>query len=141
MLSPRSGSLFAWVLAAALASGCAGSGGAALHPPTGPTIASANDVDVEVGYASYYAHRFDGHRTAYGERYNERDLTAAHPTLPPGTMVRVTNLENGRKVLLRINDRGPWSGDRVIDVSYAAAQMLGFVQDGLARVRVEVVER
>ncbi|MGE5175415.1 MAG: septal ring lytic transglycosylase RlpA family protein [Hyphomicrobiales bacterium] len=129
------------ILVSLMVFGCASSGGA-LRPSADPPRADARTGDdAEIGLASYYAHRFDGRRTAYGERYDEDDLTAAHPTLPAGTMVRVTNLENGRKVVLRINDRGPWKKDRVIDVSYAAARKLGFVRDGIARVRVEVVER
>lgn len=128
-------------VAVASSAGCAGSGGGGARPTSGPSVSWNRESSAEVGYASYYAHRFDGRRTAYGERYNEGDLTAAHPSLPPGTMVRVTNLENDRKVVLRINDRGPWRRDRVIDVSYAAARALGFVRDGVARVRVEVVER
>ena len=113
----------------------------AVVPGCGSTAHRAHqaDADAEVGYASYYAHRFHGRETAYGETYDERALTAAHRSLPPGTRVRVTNLTNGRKVVLRINDRGPWSKDRLIDVSYAAAQELRFVRQGLARVRVEVV--
>jgi len=97
------------------------------------------DAEAKVGYASFYAHRFHGRATAYGETYDENALTAAHRSLPPGTRVRVTNLENGRSVVLRINDRGPWTKNRLIDVSYAAAQELRFVRQGLARVRVEVM--
>lgn len=137
-ISPR---VFLACLLSVAPLGCAGSGGGIGPEISVPDRASASGDDAEVGYASYYAHRFDGHRTAYGERYDEHDFTAAHPSLPPGTMVRVTNLENGEKVVLRINDRGPWRKDRVIDVSYAAARKLGFVRDGVAKVRVEVVER
>jgi len=97
------------------------------------------DANAKVGYASYYAHRFHGRPTAYGETYDENALTAAHPSLPLGTRVLVTNLANGRSVVLRINDRGPWTKKRLIDVSYAAAQELRFVRQGLARVRIEVV--
>ena len=99
------------------------------------------DTDAKVGYASFYAHRFHGRATAYGETYDEKALTAAHPSLPLGTRIRVTNLANGRSVVLRINDRGPWAKNRLIDVSYAAAQELRFVREGLARVRIEVVAR
>ena len=99
------------------------------------------DTDAKVGYASFYAHRFHGRATAYGETYDENALTAAHRFLPLGTRVRVTNLANGRSVVLRINDRGPWAKNRLIDVSYAAAQELRFVRQGLARVRIEVVAR
>lgn len=95
--------------------------------------------DAEAGTASFYAHRFHGRPTASGEKYDEQELTAAHRTIPFGTSVKVTNLGNGRSVILRINDRGPWVRERVIDVSYAAAQKLGFVREGIARVRVEVL--
>ena len=99
------------------------------------------DADAEVGYASYYAHRFHGRETAFGETYDEQALTAAHRSLPRGTRVRVTNLANGREVVLRINDRGPWTKNRLIDVSFAAAQELRFVRQGLARVRIEILAR
>ena len=99
------------------------------------------DRDAEVGRASFYAHRFHGRSTASGERYDETKMTAAHRTLPFGTRVRVTNLENGKAVTLRVNDRGPHRKGRVIDVSYKAAKRLGFVRDGVTRVRVEVASR
>lgn len=99
------------------------------------------DSDAAVGYASFYAHRFHGRKTASGETYDEREMTAAHLSLPHGTRVRVTNLSNGRSVVLRINDRGPWTKNRLIDVSFAAAQELRFVRQGLARVRIEVVAK
>ncbi len=125
-------------LLAASALGCASSGGGGL-----PSVQfdDARDRDAEVGNASFYAHRFHGRSTASGERYDETKLTAAHRTLPFGTRVRVTNLENGRSVMLRVNDRGPHRKSRVIDVSYVAAKRLGFVRDGVARVRVEVAWR
>ena len=93
----------------------------------------------QTGYASYYARAHDGLRTASGERYDMDELTAAHRTLPFGTRVRVTNLENGRHVVVRINDRGPFRKGRVIDVSYAAARKLGLVHSGVAKVRVVVL--
>jgi rare lipoprotein A len=112
------------------AAGCAGS-----RPPLRyPT------PDVEVGFASFYAGRFQGLRTASGERYDEKALTAAHRTLPFGTRVQITNLGNGRSVVVTINDRGPFSRGRVIDVSRSAARRLDFVRDGTARVRVEVLQ-
>ncbi|HTR66394.1 MAG TPA: septal ring lytic transglycosylase RlpA family protein [Terriglobales bacterium] len=94
----------------------------------------------QVGTASWYGKDFQGKATASGEPFNMYDLTAAHPTLPLGTTVRVTNLRNGRTVLLRINDRGPVPQDRIIDVSYSAARALGFKGRGLQRVRLDVVE-
>ena len=98
----------------------------------------------QVGLASYYGAGFNGDRTANGEVFDQRKLVAAHRTLPLGSVVRVTNLENGRKVVLRIVDRGPYGRNHrkgcIIDVSKAAASRLGFVHDGLSRVRVDVLE-
>ena len=93
----------------------------------------------EVGVASYYGRAHDGRRTASGERFDMHAMTAAHPTLPFGTRVRVTNLENGRQAVVRINDRGPHRKKRIIDLSYAAARELGLVGAGTAKVRLEVV--
>jgi rare lipoprotein A len=92
-----------------------------------------------VGVASFYGHKdgYNGARTASGERYDRNSLTAAHRTLPFGTHVRVTNLRNGRSVVVRINNRGPFVRGRIIDVSYAAARELGFVDRGVTQVRVE----
>ncbi len=95
---------------------------------------------VETGIASWYGEKFHGRPTALGEPYNMYAMTAAHKTLPLPTRVRVTNLENGRRVELRVNDRGPFVKDRVIDLSYSAAQELGVVRRGTARVRVEALE-
>ena len=93
----------------------------------------------QVGLASYYAAEFQGRRTASGERFDRRRMTAAHPWLPFGTWVRVDNLENGRRVVVRINDRGPHKRGRIIDVSEEAARRLGFVRRGIARVRLLVL--
>ncbi|MGC9995110.1 MAG: septal ring lytic transglycosylase RlpA family protein [Terriglobia bacterium] len=95
----------------------------------------------ETGEASWYGEEFEGNTTASGEVYDSHGLTAAHPTLPFGTTVRVTNLSNSRHVLLRINDRGPYIGRRLIDVSQRAAKRLGFIDSGTTPVRVEVVAR
>jgi rare lipoprotein A len=92
----------------------------------------------EEGIASYYADKFHGRRTANGETYDMYAMTAAHPTLPFNTRVKVTNLENNHRVFLRINDRGPFKKGRIIDVSYSAARKLGMIRNGTARVRVEV---
>jgi len=89
------------------------------------------------GIASFYSH---GARTASGERFNARELTAAHPTLPFGTKVRVTNVATGRTVTVRVNDRGPFVKGRVIDVSHAAAESLGMVGNGVAKVKLDVVQ-
>lgn len=91
--------------------------------------------------ASYYAEALHGRRTASGERYDSQALTAAHRTLPFGTRVRVTNLENGLSVVVRINDRGPNVETRVIDLSYAAARKLQFIDQGKTRVSLEVLDQ
>ena len=91
------------------------------------------------GMASYYGRRFHGKRTANGERFNMRAMTAAHKSLPFGTRVRVTNARNGRSVIVRINDRGPFVRGRTIDLSRAAAEQIGMVSSGHARVKLEVV--
>src|ERR1051325_7374603 len=93
----------------------------------------------ETGIASWYGPGFVGHSTASGETYDQNALTAAHRTLPMPTLVRVTNLENGRQIQLRINDRGPFVNNRVIDLSLRAAQLLGMDQQGTAKVRVQVM--
>ena len=95
----------------------------------------------QIGTASWYGSYFDGKPTASGEAYDMNDLTAAHPTLPLGSYVRVTNLHNGRAVVVRVNDRGPIVQGRIIDLSYGAAQMLQFQEQGLQRVRLDVVKR
>lgn len=91
------------------------------------------------GLASWYGSKFHGRKTANGEIFNMNALTAAHTTLPLPSRVRVTNLENGRWLILRVNDRGPFVGNRLIDVSRRAAQLLGFEKQGVTRVRVQVV--
>ena len=93
---------------------------------------------VEEGIASWYGPDFHGKRTANGERYDMNELTAAHPTLPLPSVVNVTNLANGRQIKLRINDRGPFKSNRVIDVSRRAAQLLDFQTMGTTRVRIEI---
>ncbi len=108
--------------------------------PRGSSLppAGAGD-DGLTGIASWYGGRFHGRRTANGEIYDMNALTAAHRTLPFGTIVEVTNLGNGRKVRLRINDRGPFIKGRIIDVSRRAAKELGFLIDGTAPVRLRIV--
>ena len=94
----------------------------------------------EIGMASWYGPNFHGRTTANGETYDQYAMTAAHPTLPMPSLVEVTNLANGRTIVLRINDRGPFAKGRIIDVSKAAAEELGFKKQGVTRVRVRVVE-
>jgi rare lipoprotein A len=95
----------------------------------------------ETGIASWYGDEFHGKRTANGEVFDKNELTAAHPTLQMPSLIRVTNLENGRSAVLRVNDRGPFARSRLIDVSHRAAEVLGFIGKGTARVRVQVLER
>ena len=96
-------------------------------------------TSVTTGPASWYGPGFHGRRTANGEVYNQNALTAAHRTLPFGTLVRVTNLTNNRQVVVRINDRGPFTGGRIIDLSAGAAREVGLISAGVARVQVEVL--
>ena len=102
------------------------------RPPTQNVIAR------EEGIASWYGRKFHGRKTANGERYNMYGISAAHRTLPLGTIVRVTHVRNGRKLTVRINDRGPFVDDRIIDLSYGAAKRLGMVKEGVAPVIVDV---
>ncbi|TBU78668.1 septal ring lytic transglycosylase RlpA family lipoprotein [Pseudomonas daroniae] len=89
------------------------------------------------GKASYYGKAHHGNKTASGERFNQNDLTAAHRTLPFGTRVKVTNLNNNRSVVVRINDRGPFTRGRIIDVSHKAAEALDMIRSGVVSVRIE----
>ncbi len=120
----------ATVLAAVLvASGCAT---VRIGPP-------ARVGAEQIGVASWYGEYHHGRRTASGGVYDMYELTAAHPMLPFDTRLRVTNLDNGRSVVVRINDRGPYVGGRIIDLSYAAARALGATGTGLVHVRVRVI--
>ena len=94
---------------------------------------------IGLGEASYYGNELAGNRTASGERFNPRALTAAHRTLPLGSKIRVTNTSNGKSVIVRINDRGPFVKSRLIDVSYAAAQQINMIRAGKAKVRLELI--
>jgi rare lipoprotein A len=105
---------------------------ACAHRPVAP-------ARTEDGYASYYGASFAGRRTASGERFDPRGFTAAHRDLPFGSKVRVTNLDNGRSVVVRVNDRGPYAAGRIVDLSWAAARELGMLQSGVVRVRVELL--
>ncbi len=96
--------------------------------------------DVQTGIASWYGGRHHGGPTASGERFNKNSMTAAHRTLKMGTRVRVTRKKNGRTVVVRINDRGPYGKGRIIDLSEAAARELDMIDDGIAQVRVEVLK-
>lgn len=95
----------------------------------------------QAGKASWYGPGFEGRRTASGDRYDPSDMTAAHRDLPFGSKVRVTNIENGRSVVVEINDRGPYKAGRVIDLSKGAAKRLGMVEDGVAPVTIVATEQ
>ena len=99
------------------------------------------EVWSQTGQASWYGTAFHGRKTASGEPFDMYQFTAAHPTLPIGTLLKVTNLRNRKTVVVRVNDRGPYVGERVIDLSYSAAQVLGYSENGLAKVKIERVER
>lgn len=103
------------------------------------TIRAAEKSFTQKGWASWYGGRFQGRRTASGERFNATAMTAAHRTLPFGTTVTVTHMETGKTVVVRINDRGPFMARRVIDLSRAAAQRLGMIGAGVAKVKLRVV--
>lgn len=105
-----------------------------------PLIACGQMGYTETGEASYYADKFNGRLTASGERFNNKQLTAAHRVLPFGTKVLVTELESGKTVVVRINDRGPFKRGRIIDLSKAAAVAIGITQKGVAKVKIEVVD-
>lgn len=106
----------------------------------GAIVAIDQETDLGGGMASYYGNELAGNRTASGERFNPSQLTAAHRTLPFGSMVRVTNISNGDSVIVRINDRGPFSHGRVIDVSHAAAREIGLHRSGTARVKLALLD-
>lgn len=97
------------------------------------------ETEIGNGTASYYGRELAGNRTASGERFDPDQMTAAHPTLAFGSKVRVTNLSNGQSVIVRVNDRGPFGGRRVIDISQAAAKEIGMHRSGTARVSLTLV--
>ena len=102
---------------------------------------SFNNNDFEqIGMASYYANRFHGEKTSSGELYDKNKFTAAHRTLPFGTLVKVTNLKTGTSVIVKVNDRGPYSHGRLIDLSYSAALKIGLIQSGVTKVKIILYE-
>jgi rare lipoprotein A len=103
------------------------------------TASPKNSATTQKGIASYYSDRFQGRRTASGERYNRNGFTAMHRSLPFGTRVRVTNLSNNRSIEVRVNDRGDPANRRLLDLSRRAAKELGFIKAGLAQVKLEVI--
>ena len=127
-----------WLLALAAAA-------IAVMVAAGRTAASDSSSPVQFGLASWYGPGFHGEETASGEIFDQREMVAAHRSLPLGSVIRVTNLENGRSVILRVIDRGPYGRNfrngTIVDVSRGAARRLGFIKTGLVRVRVEVVRQ
>jgi len=121
--------------------GCVQSSAHPVAMPAAPVVPANTHAQgcetVQEGKASWYGSAHQGEKTASGERFDANARTAAHPTLPLGTPIEVTNLENGRKTTLIVNDRGPRAKGRVLDVSKKGAQDLGFVSDGTAPVRIE----
>lgn len=111
---------------------------AATGTPPADSGKNTKVVYKQIGEASWYGPGFQGQRTASGERFNQNQLTAAHPTLPLGTRAEITNLENGKKVTVKINDRGPFVGHRAIDLSRAAARQLDMQHDGKTTVKIAV---
>jgi len=102
-----------------------------------------NKIDSEThqtGIASYYADKFEGRSTSNGEIYSHQELTAAHRSLPFGTKVKVTNLGNGKSVVVRINDRGPFVDGRIIDLSKSAAEQIDMIRTGTAKVEIEIIK-
>lgn len=116
-----------------------GAGGALAQTPVAqpPNKPPAKTQDASYGLASFYGHKS---QTASGEKFNASELTAAHRTLPFGTRVRVTNVATGRSVTVLVNDRGPFVTGRIVDVSYSAAEMLGIIGRGVAKVKLDVVQ-
>jgi rare lipoprotein A len=110
---------------------------AAAVRPRAMKLSSKTKHWYQVGVASWYGSHFQGHKTATGERFDMNLMTCAHPTLPLGTWLRVTNLKNRKMAFVRVNDRGPVPGDRIVDLSYAAAHSLGLA--GLGKVKLEAV--
>ena len=104
-----------------------------------PQEPSATKPEAERGYAAFYSRSLEGHKTACGGAYSATQLTAAHRNLPCGTKLRVTNLRNGKTVRVTVNDRGPSSSSRIVDLSYAAAEALNFTKQGTTLVKLEVL--
>ena len=146
VLSLLAASVVVWAQTPAATPAAAAAPAVAPPPPAAPAaaapaapVAPAATGDVTTGKAAWYGKKFNGRKTASGERFNAAALTAASNTLPFGTLVRVTNVKNKKSVTVRINDRGPKQPDRIIDVTRAAAAKLGMLKSGLAEVEIKVV--
>lgn len=136
----------AWILLPAAAlllalSGCAAKKGLIVEPGKPEVVYDAKPVSILTGKASYYYGRWIGHITANGEIYRAGDVTAAHKSLPFNTMVRVTNLKNGKQVIVRINNRGPYVKGRILDLSLVAARQIEMTQAGVVPVRAEILRK
>lgn len=107
--------------------------------PTNKVNNVPKNTTSKVGLASYYAHQFHGRKTASGERFNMHAMTVAHRTLPFGTKLKVTCETTGKTVVVKVNDRGPFHGNRVLDLSYGAAKALGTVNKGVSKVKYEIL--
>ncbi|NOQ64146.1 MAG: septal ring lytic transglycosylase RlpA family protein [Methyloprofundus sp.] len=103
-------------------------------------LSSSLSMAAEEGIASYYSDVFQGKKTASGEKYDKNKLTSSHKTLPFGTKVKVTDLKNNKSVIVTVNDRGPFSKKRIIDLSRAAAQKIGLIDAGISRVRLDIIK-
>jgi len=132
-----------------IAAACAAAAGLSACGGSSPRFTAANAVKVETGgsysareegMASYYADEFNGRKTSNGEIFDMNKLTAAHKSLPFNSVVKVTNMDNGRSVIVRVNDRGPFVEGRIIDLSLAGAKAIGMIGTGTARVSLEVLE-
>jgi len=134
--APSLASFLGAFLVAFLATGCS----TLQTTSSGPALYDSKPVSVECGKASYYGGRWIGRLTANGERYHVADCTAAHKKLPFNTMVRVTNLKNGKSVIVRINNRGPYAKGRILDLSMVAARKIEMIGDGIVSVRAEVLK-
>ncbi len=110
-----------------------------LHAQDSTKKVLANKNKIQYGVASFYANKFVGRKTANGEIFNQQKFTAAHNSLPLGTFIRVTNLRNGKTVVVKVNDRLHHRNKRLVDLTYAAAKKLGFIKSGLTKVKVEVL--
>lgn len=138
---PRFPHSFAFLAALLVLSGCAAKKGLIVEPQKPEVVYDANPVSVLHGKASYYYGRWIGRLTANGETYRASDVTAAHKTLPFNTMVRVTNLKNGKSVIVRINNRGPYVKGRILDLSLVAAQTIDMTTAGVVPVKAEILRK
>lgn len=137
----RAGAASAVAFSLLALAGCAAKKGLIIEPDKPEVLYDAKPVSVLTGKASYYYGRWIGHITANGEYYKATDVTAAHKSLPFNTMVRVTNLKNGKSVIVRINNRGPYVKGRILDLSLVAAQRIEMTTAGVVPVKAEILKK